>query len=385
MPVRSDAMPRERGEVGQALIMFILAITVVFLIGAVAVDLGLYLSQRRHAQAAADFAALAAATKLDDSHTETVVRGLEFAERNGFDDAAGDVDVVVTPAYNGDPSLVEVTISHDAPELFSGFFGLLGIDVGARAVALAEESPPLPSLPALFAISDECGAPPPLEMPGSNNTVVGGVHSNGDLKLNGSDNSFDGDFTYHCTFDLSGSGTTFDPSPQQTGVEPPPVFYEYDDFPCTHEFTRDVDLEEEKHLWVNNDPDNGVLRDNQVICSTRDIQLSGQGISGVVTLVARDELKISGSDFNLNGYWNGVLFYSSASHDSAIDVSGSGGNWTGLIHAPYGKVKMQGSDNLSVQGSIVADRMVISGSDFTIRASDDGGSQPQPPTIRLVE
>ncbi|HUF53309.1 MAG TPA: pilus assembly protein TadG-related protein [Dehalococcoidia bacterium] len=381
--------PRTRpraDEDGQILIMMILCLTVVFVIGVIAVDIGLFLSQRRHAQAAADFAALAAATMLDDSEAATITKGLEYSERNGFDDADGDVTVTVTPTYNGDPDLVEVTISEDAPAMFAPIFGVLGIDIGARAVARVQGAPPSTGLPALFAISDDCGDPAVLEIPGSNNVVVGAVHSNGDLKLNGSNNDFEGGgFTYNCDFDHSGSDNTFDPAPDQTRVDPPPVFYEYDDFPCTHEFDDDIDLQDYDYLWVNDDPDGGVLRDDQVICSSSDLQLSGQGISGRVTLVAGDELKVSGSDFNLTGYWNGVLFYSSASHDSAIDISGSGGDWTGIIHAPHGKVKFQGSSNLSVTGSIIADSMVLSGSDWSISADSSSSSPPQPPLIYLVE
>src|SRR5688500_755911 len=94
---------------GQVLLIFLMAMTFVFVIGVLVVDVGMIISERRHAQTAADLAALAAAAKLDDSDAETIARGKEFAARNGYNDADPGVEVGVTPGYNDDPDLVEVT------------------------------------------------------------------------------------------------------------------------------------------------------------------------------------------------------------------------------------------------------------------------------------
>jgi len=55
-----------RGEKGQMLLIMVVAMTVVFVIGAIAVDVGLFLSERRGAQADADFVALSGAWALLD-------------------------------------------------------------------------------------------------------------------------------------------------------------------------------------------------------------------------------------------------------------------------------------------------------------------------------
>ena len=104
-----------------------------------------------------------------------------------------------------------------------------------------------------------------------------------------------------------------------------------------------------------------------------------------MTWVAGDELKISGSNFNVTGYWNDVLAFSARNGDGAIDMSGSGGSWTGFIIAPNGQIKVAGSSNLSIQGSIIGDRVQVSGSDFSIDATGFPVIQPQPPTVKLVE
>ena len=44
---------------------------------------------------------------------------------------------------------------------------------------------------------------------------------------------------------------------------------------------------------------------------------------------------------------------------------------------------MQGSSNLTVTGSIIAEKVQVSGSDFTMRASFDGGNNVE--YIYLVE
>ena len=128
MPIGQSA----HTERGQALIFWILAATVILVMGAVVVDVGLWLTERRRAQTAADFAALAAATELHKPGGNPVGVGEDFAQRNGF--GAPDATVTVTPQYNGDPDLVEVKIEQDSTMLFSSIFVPGPFKIGARAV-----------------------------------------------------------------------------------------------------------------------------------------------------------------------------------------------------------------------------------------------------------
>ncbi len=107
-------------------------------------------------------------------------------------------------------------------------------------------------------------------------------------------------------------------------------------------------------------------------CSEADISLSTSDATGNVTLVAMDEVKLSGSNLDLVGYFEDVLAFSAASHDSAIDLSGSGGTWHGYFYAPDGRVKVAGSDNLTLEASIVADRVTVSGSGFSLTSEELG-------------
>ena len=110
-----------------------------------------------------------------------------------------------------------------------------------------------------------------------------------------------------------------------------------------------------------------------MICATGWLILGESDVSGTVTLVAGEFLDVAGSNFDLTGYWNDVLFYSAGSSDEALSVQGSGGSWTGFIHAPNGLAKVSGSSNLTINGSIIADRIQLSGSDVTIDSSGLGG------------
>jgi von Willebrand factor type A domain/Putative Flp pilus-assembly TadE/G-like len=116
------------------LILWILALMVILVIGVIVVDVGLWLTERRKAQMAADFAALAAASELKVSAAAAEAKGLDFAARNGFANTPNEVEVDVVTPYNSDPGSVEVTIKQGSPMLFTSIFGVEAFDIGARAV-----------------------------------------------------------------------------------------------------------------------------------------------------------------------------------------------------------------------------------------------------------
>src|SRR3989442_5929289 len=108
---------------GQVLILLVMGATVIFVIGAIVVDIGLWVSERRNAQAAADLASLAAATQLHDPvdpNGAATAKGSEFAKRNRFDCAESNVDVWVTPDIPAET--VKVEIDEQVVSLFSGIF-----------------------------------------------------------------------------------------------------------------------------------------------------------------------------------------------------------------------------------------------------------------------
>ena len=94
-------------------------------------------------------------------------------------------------------------------------------------------------------------------------------------------------------------------------------------------------------------------------------------------------------DADLTGYapvaqsgYSPLLFFSNAGappacNVNAIQFSGSGITWEGLMYAPRGEVKMSSSSNVAVLGSIIAYTVEVSGSDFSINWVDDTSGVPR--------
>lgn len=371
------------GERGQMIIVFALLVPlVIFVVAAAAVDVGFWQSERRGAQTAADLAALAAARELPGSDAAVIQYGLDYAKTNGYDDADDDVSVLVTPRHKGDPDLVEVRIDSQSAGFFSSIFGLIAPNHGARAVAeylTAEEQY------ALFANENSCGVDNALELSGSNITVVGRSHTNAVLKVGGSDNDFEGAVTFVCNSPNRNQihkSTDFDPPPAPTGQIQMPVEYE---LITTSSQTGDwrvrnvrtgaetsCTVKRNSEIILNSFVSGGVIPSG-VYCTKDKLTLSQGNVTGNVTLVSLKEMTVGGSDISLTPYWDNLLLFSYMNNDSALDFSGQGGRWEGLFYAPRGTAKIQGSDgssgSLDIVGSIIADQIRISGSNFTITAA----------------
>ena len=134
---RRHAQGPVRSEAGQSLILFVLILTITFAIGAAAVDIGLWLSERRGSQTDADFVALAGAWELlDPGATEAQV--IDAAnEMLADNDEQLNASFVSTPEVDFDTACVSVDLRHDSRPLFFEFFGLGSPDIGAHAVACA--------------------------------------------------------------------------------------------------------------------------------------------------------------------------------------------------------------------------------------------------------
>lgn len=141
----------QRGELGQALILFVGLITVIFVIAAIAVDFGIWLSERRGAQKDGDAVSLAGAYELlaqdfvnaannDFGAIETAAENaaIDWGDRNGL--PAGDIhnlEVASTSCLGPSAVLdsVSVDAEHHSRALFASIFGLGAPQIGAHARA----------------------------------------------------------------------------------------------------------------------------------------------------------------------------------------------------------------------------------------------------------
>jgi hypothetical protein len=144
-------MRKEGKESGQALILWVLAATIIFAIGAITVDFGLWLTERRGAQKDADAATMAGAFELLSQDfvnpannnfaavkTAAEDAAYQWADLNGV--ASQDVhDLVVgdTDCLGSSPVVdtVQLAAEHHTRALFTSIFGLGVPQIGAPAKA----------------------------------------------------------------------------------------------------------------------------------------------------------------------------------------------------------------------------------------------------------
>lgn len=191
-------LSRLRSERGQAIVLFVGVLTIIFLIGAIVVDWGLWLSERRGVQRAADLAALAGSLDLPydpASGKDPRFSALEWAARNGYADGVDGVEVevellcankILNPptgiCRNPNPSSddpspcvpergcdsIRVTIRKPERHFFSSIFGVSGMHVGSGAVAsLAFDLLPLDTVLMVDA-TGSMGASPPCNSDDTN-------------------------------------------------------------------------------------------------------------------------------------------------------------------------------------------------------------------------
>ena len=123
-----------QGEKGQMMLIMVLAMTITFFIGAIAVDIGLFLSERRGAQQDADFVALSGAwALLDPGATEAEVTDATDLALAANDEQGNAFTIGVD--VNLDTRCVSADVGHESKPLFFQIFGIVAPDIGAHAKA----------------------------------------------------------------------------------------------------------------------------------------------------------------------------------------------------------------------------------------------------------
>ena len=131
-------------ESGQALILFVLMLTAFTGVVALTVDVGRAFREKTNDQMIADASALAAAADLisNGSNSHAAEEARNYGTKNGLTDTATQQVVTIPPDNGpsaGNAGCAEVEVNTDIAGLFSGVLGVIGFDVGTRAVACATE------------------------------------------------------------------------------------------------------------------------------------------------------------------------------------------------------------------------------------------------------
>jgi Putative Flp pilus-assembly TadE/G-like len=340
---------RRHHERGQTLVLIVLLLTALLGMVGLAVDVGVWYVTRQKAQAAADFAALAAASDLPRSPGSASPDAVAQAGRN----LTGAVVTTTTP-YDGSASRVLVRVQTTAP---SGFLQVLGfgpIQVSASAVAEADvDAQPY----AVFAYDAVCGGGSTGFFADGNNTLIeGAVHSNGALGVNGNNNVFDATSSggpRGCAAMVNGSNNRFAgaaaPVTDST-LEPWPLDYSTATLPCTYTAS--------SFLFNTN---NATLPSG-VYCATGGITLNGNYLTGNVTFIAQSVM-LNGNNYTLTPYAQNLLIYQKGT--GQFTLNGNSYAITGTIFVPSGTLVVNGNSGLDLNGFLEGLNVLMNGNNWT--------------------
>ena len=259
-------------------------------------------------------------------------------------------------------------------------------------------------------------APTTLDLTGSYQYLVGGMHSNGTIMLSGNASSpsyysmtveHAGGIAYHenqIVFD-----NPPDDEPKVCNVEKFPVIFETRDYACydwdpVAEYCR---AGGDKAMWAQDQNDGDYYYYPEGPGDVDVLPYDGlhytddpQGFkippsfpndeAMNITIVTPYQIEFKAETL-LSPYPNmdGILLFSSLgnrscpSNKTAIKLSGNRFNWTGLIYAPNGHIDMAASANSSLKGLIVGWTVSLSGSHIKL-IYNPLYDPPPPPEVVLV-
>jgi Flp pilus assembly protein TadG len=389
--MRADAMnegaaaPRPRGQV---LVIAAMGLIVLLSMLGLAIDGGRGYWERRQAQNAAEHSALAAAWEHcrtphpDPPNRDPVGAATAAAGDNGFTHDGTTTWVTVNTPASG---VFEVVIRSQLRSTFSAIMGFQTVTAAGRAVADCRSTSGEGY--ALFAGGTGCSKQ--IEFAGSTNTIHGAMHSNGNIHISGGTNTFDGEVTYGSSpLEQPGSGNTYDP-PHEEGEDDLdyPVEFEFEDYRLLAQSDPDDDYHYSTNditgSYINANGDGMYFSEKKVVLDS---------VSGTlnVTLVAKEEVIISASNVEVHPFMDNLLAFSGAEWTGAdacskegVQVSGSNNEWFGFIFAPSARVKVEGSNDNTLTGTVIAWSIYLSGS--TLNNTADPSFFAGPPVLRLVE
>jgi hypothetical protein len=396
-------MAQSKGRRGS--VFALLAVSLVALMACIGIALstGQLAATKAHLQSHADFAAMAGAGACRRLPAADVwyLAGRYYADNlaagadtidpvvaeyttNGAVYRVGNDKVTVTYPYsdsytnsrNWNPSrLVAVRAERTIALPLSRPVGVGQGKVVAFAVALAE--PVRSGGLAIFAYSSDpaeegwkwTGTPSP-------GRIEGNVHSNTVIKWSGSDHHLTGWAEYRYGYSITGSGHDTGQGFSEGDLLEYPLAYAPGDFqPYDYVINGNFKVSQA-----------GTVIPPGVYYVNGDVDISGSGIVAQgVTFIATGKISVSCSGPLFTPARNNVLFYttSSSAPGYEIDISGSGGRFEGICWAPNGDIQYSGSDFNICQGAFYARTVTVTGSNFTLIGTGEGGSSRV--HARLVE
>ncbi|MGA9531830.1 MAG: Tad domain-containing protein [Anaerolineales bacterium] len=396
-------------EGGQALIILALAFVGLLGMSGLAIDGGIVFTDRRHAQNAADSAAMTGAFNILQGNNP-VPPAYSRAADNDFDNnlTSNWVNVYYPPIdgpYTGNPNYVEVVIDSKVDTVFAQFVfaGELKNTVTAIAHAKPATVEPLLFGSAIVGLADSgCAV---VWSHGNNTTLIdgGGIHVNSNhpdcaFKASGS-NILDvtgGDINVVGGFEIAGSASV-DPLPS-SGVDPV-VEPDIDPPSCSTSATRDDGAETFTPGSTNDFRFNGGdwTLDSGVYCVTGGFTVNaGTNITGhdVMIYVISGDVTFNGSaTLNLDapddGEFAGMLIYQAVGNTERATINGSSGStFQGSMYFPSAEVQINGTGAADgFHSQVIGDKVDMSGTaDLNIIYDpDENYSVRDPAQVELTQ
>ena len=367
-------------EKGQSLVLIVLGAIALFAFAALAIDGSRIFSDRRHAQNAADTAALDAAL-VKTRGGSWQAEGLERALSNGYNNNGTTNDVVfynppVDGPYQGNNEYIQVKIRSDVDLFFARIIGRRKAINYVQAVARAMPS----KYDEMFYGNAVVGLSPTdcraVTYQGNANTTVsgGGIF----VMSNCPSAAF---FNNSSAAQLTApslcavGGIDYEPSALnvgsiRTGCQPPPPIAEPNP-QCTRAATKSGNALS-PGTWTGQFPPAGVnTLESGVYCVDGDFRLNGgQTLSGSGVVIRMDDGVINwngGATVHLSapsgGPFAGLLLYMpSATNCSTITLNGNAGSTIeGTILAPCAEINVEGTGDSGIIGQVVGYEVNLSG------------------------
>lgn len=399
---------REQSQRGQSIVIIAVAMVALLGMAGLAIDGGAVFADRRHAQNAADAAALAGAFAILQGN-DPVSFGYARAADNDFDDnhTTNWVDVYYPPTsgpYTGDADYVQVFIDSKVETFFAHFVfgGELKNTVQAVAHARPATVQPLLFGNAIVGLA-ETGCAVVWSHGNNNTTVTGsGIHVNSNhpdcaFKASGSNVlDVDGGITVVGGFEISGTASV-NPMPTsgaEVVVEPvidPPT--------CSGNATRDDGAETFTPGYTDDFKFTGGnwTLDSGIYCVDGGFNVNaGTTIVGndVMIYVMSGDVTWNGSaDLNLDapddGEYAGMLIYQDPGNTARATINGSSSStFTGTMYLPGAEVQINGTGAADgFHSQVIGDTVDMSGTadmDIIYNA-DENYSIRRPPQVELTE
>jgi hypothetical protein len=425
---------------GQAAVILAIAFVGLLAFSALAIDGGNAYLTRRNAQNAADAASMAGTRELyqilrvmetpptaPDEYLRLVI--VDAAQRNGVPDTNGipsdeantnveawyvdeDGELSVTPVGDsGQPPIGYVGVAVTAHIPFDTFIAHIvdrdTMKATTRAASVFTERGGAVNS-TIYANATECD-PNTLKLTGSQQLIGGGIHSNGNIHIQGNTDHpsvYTGTMEYATTLEIQppAGAIIVNPPDNQATQTPPnvlPLLFDIEDYApegvraeaagehyyyfSTEQYGDKVNSQELRAAGLL-DGDGNLASGLYYAQSSFD--LTGELHGSAVTFVTPGSFVLQSSYSYFGPYEPQLVLFALEGNPgncdaNAIGVNSSEAEWTGLVYAPYGQVTMSMAKNGSLWGSIVGYTVDLSGSEMKI-IYEPRYDPPIPPKVVLI-